>query len=274
MAEGDAVAEGTSGGLKFLTQKVGPLPLGVWIIAAVGIWWYLNRKNSGTAATIDPATGFPAGSPQDQQALQSLADQGSTAGSSGSEPSGPTGGYADNEAWGRAAINYLVGLGIDPTTANQAVQNYLSSQVLTSAQQGDVNLAIQALGPPPNLPGPVATNPPPVTTPPGGGGGGSGGGGGGKPPVTTPTVRNGKVDSVTNNTAVVSWQGTGASSWSTQIVGPGPINGRKGTVRIPQATYTGLEAGHDYTVTVQPLVSGKPAGTPGTIDIRTKGGKR
>jgi len=269
MAEENAVAEGSG---KFLTNKVGPLPLWVWLVAAVGIYWYLHKQQAGAnaaagGATIDPATGYAYGSAQDAQALQSLADQGTApAGSSGSSGGTQAGGYTDNNAWGLAAVNYLVGLGVDPTTANQAVQNYLSSQTLTTAQQGDVNLAIQALGPPPTLPGPVATNPTPVTTP---AGGGSGTGTG----VTTPTVSHGKVDSVTNNTAVVSWQGTGASSWAVQIVGPGPLNGRKGTVNIPQASYSGLEAGHHYEVTVQPLISGKPAGTPGTIDILTTKGK-
>lgn len=194
----DAPAKAAKGGLDFLKQKVGPLPVGVWLLAGIGIWWYLQRQQksaapastaanqetdpAGNVGSIDPATGYVYGSPEDVAAL--AANNAGTAGagpaSSSSTPGAQS--YADNNAWGIAAVNYLVGLGIDAATANQAVQLFLSSQPLTTAQQGDVNLAIQALGPPPTLPGPVSSNPPPVTTPPGGGGlstapGGAGGGG-------------------------------------------------------------------------------------------------
>jgi len=203
----DAPAKAAKGGLNFLTQKVGPLPLGIWLVAGVGIWWYLQRQQAASASVggppIDPATGFPSGSPQDAAAL--AGDSSGTTGG-GSAGQGATSGgqaYADNNAWGIAAINYLVGLGIDATTANQAIEQYLNSQPLTTAQQGDVNLAIQALGPPPSLPGPVQVNPQPVT---GGGGGASPGQGlpgqpgpvrkppgtgGPPPPVTRPPVGGG-----------------------------------------------------------------------------------
>lgn len=88
-------------------------------------------------------------------------------------------------------------------------------------------------------------------------------------PPATPTLSNGHVVSVSNNRAVVAWTGTGATQWKVQIVGPGAINGQTATVGIPQASYSGLEAGHNYTVTVQPLVGGKPAGTPGQIEFKT-----
>jgi len=184
MADGDAPAKAAKGGLAFLGQKVGPLPIGVWLAAGVGIWWYLQRRQSASSAgaanqqtdpagnvgTIDPATGYVYGSPEDVAALAAN-NAGTTGGGSsgqGSTSGGQT--YADNNAWGTAAVNYLVGLGIDAATANQAVELYLNSQPLTTAQQGDVNLAIAALGPPPSLPGPVSVNPAPVKTPGGGGG--------------------------------------------------------------------------------------------------------
>lgn len=184
MAEADSTAKAAG---SFLTRKVGPLPLGIWLVAAAGIYYYFSRKSSsaspgnatspgsqtdpaGNVGYIDPSTGYVYGSPEDTAALQAASQNASTtSGSSTSSSVGST--YADNNAWGRAAINYLAGLGVDASTANQAIQLYLSSQPLTTAQQGDVNLAIQALGPPPDLPGPVTGNPPPVTTPPGGTGG-------------------------------------------------------------------------------------------------------
>lgn len=75
-----------------LKRKVGPLPLGVWLAAGLGIWWYLRKKQAtgpggsaanGTSQTgygtdaagntgyIDPSTGYVYGSAEDVAALQS-----------------------------------------------------------------------------------------------------------------------------------------------------------------------------------------------------------
>lgn len=181
----DPVGTAGKSSLGFLTKKVGPLPMWVWLAAAIGLYLYFQHQQAassssaatnqqtdpaGNVGTIDPATGYVDGTPED---LASLAADNGTSGTGTAGQSSTTGGqaYADNNSWGIAAVNYLVGLGIDATTANQAVQLYLSSQSLTTAQQGDVNLAIQALGPPPTLPGPTTSNPPPVTTSGGGTGG-------------------------------------------------------------------------------------------------------
>jgi hypothetical protein len=177
----DAPAPSASKGFD-LTRKIGPLPLWAWLGAAAAIWWYLQRQQAAKAAApnqqtdpagnigaIDQATGYVYGTPEDTAAL--AANNAGTSSSGTSAGTNATTGaqkYADNNTWGIAAVNYLVGLGIDGTTANQAVQNYLSSQPLTTSEQGDVNLAIQALGAPPSLPGPVSPSPPPVTTPGGG----------------------------------------------------------------------------------------------------------
>lgn len=175
MAETDAAAGGAKHGLDFLKTKMGPLPLGVWLGIALAVYVYYSRKNSsgvgdgnqtdpaGNVGTINPQTGYVAGSPEDKAALA-----GSSGTTSDTQPSGSTvaGAYPDNNAWGRAAVNYLVSLGVDPTSANEAIQNYLTSQKMTTQQQATVNLAVQGLGPPPDLPGPVGTAPGPVVTPP------------------------------------------------------------------------------------------------------------
>jgi hypothetical protein len=291
------MADSSKSPIEFLKQKVGPLPLFVWLGAGGAIWWYLQTKQSATTSasqaanlqtdpagnigTIDPATGYVYGTPEDLAALAAN-NAGTSSSTTGASSSATTGAqtYADNNAWGEAAISYLVGLGIDGTTANQAVENYLTSQPLTSAQQGDVNLAITALGPPPTLPGPVSTNPTPVATNTGSSSGGTTTTSSSTPTGTTtssststasatPTLSGGHVVSVTNNTAVIAWTMTGTSTAKVTISGPGKIDGQSNTVTIPQATYSGLEAGHTYDVTVQPLVNGQPAGKSGVITIKT-----
>lgn len=177
MAEEKAVETAAKGSANLFTKKLGPLPVWVWAVATVAIFWYLQKGKGTTAGaagqqtdpagntgTINPATGYVYGTPEDQAA--SGASTGAigtgTGASSGSTTAGQ---YADNTAWAQAAINYLVGIGVDPTVANSAIQQFLASQTLSSAQQADVNLAIQRIGAPPDPPSP-GNNPPPVVTPP------------------------------------------------------------------------------------------------------------
>lgn len=179
----DAPAAGAKSSFGFLSHKTGPFPLWVWIAGGIGAYYLLGRGKTGTGTgtgsappnqqtdpagnigTIDPATGYVYGTPED---LAALAANNST-GTTGTGTTTTTG-YADNAAWGRAAVNFLVGTGIDPTQANEAITTYLASQQLTTQQQADVNAAITALGAPPSLPGPVGAPPGGVVTPPGGGG--------------------------------------------------------------------------------------------------------
>lgn len=176
----------------FLAQKAGPLPIGVWLLAAIGIYYYLSKRQSsantpaaaqsqtgygtdpaGNTGYIDPQSGYVYGSAEDIAGLQ---QQGQVAGNTytGSGTGGAgLGSYADNNAWAQAAINYLVARGIDPTEATNAIESYLSSQALTTQEQADVNLAIQGLGAPPSVPGPSQTQPGQVVTPPSNPGGGT-----------------------------------------------------------------------------------------------------
>jgi hypothetical protein len=70
--------------------------------------------------------------------------------------------------------------------------------------------------------------------------------------------------------ATLSWVCTRTSSFEVTIVGPGKINGKMSKVSKPEAVYTGLEEGHSYTVTIQPLVDGDPMGKPGKITFHTE----
>lgn len=181
MADAEAAAPAAKGGLDFLKQKIGPLPAGVWLVMFAGMWWYLQRRQksatgtagaqtdpAGNTGTIDPATGYVYGTSEDQAALAQ--QQGTGTGTATGSAGGSTvaGQYADNNSWAQAAINYLVSIGVDPTTANQAIENFLASQNLTAQQQADVNLAIQRLGAPPTPPQPGGSSTPIVTPPSGG----------------------------------------------------------------------------------------------------------
>lgn len=179
----------------FLKQKVGPLPLWVWLAAGIAIWYFLNRQNNQTpadsSAAIDPATGETYAA-ELGAATQQLAD-------SQTGQTGIAGGFATDQAWATAAVNYLVGLGIDATEASNAVRKYIASQPLTEKEQADVNLAIQGIGAPPTV---HVTTP----APPGGGPGpgpGPGGGGGSSKPSHAPTGVT--ASKVTTSSARIDW---------------------------------------------------------------------
>lgn len=175
MAEPEAPAG--DGSIKArLGKKIGPLPLGVWLVIAAGIFYFVLKSNketgggpqtdgAGNVGTINPNTGYVYGSPEDKAALGNSSSSLGTSGESGTGGATVGGQYADNSAWAVAAINYLVSIGVDATSANAAITQFLGSQQLTSAQQGMVNMAIQRLGAPPTPPEPGGS-PPPVVTPP------------------------------------------------------------------------------------------------------------
>jgi hypothetical protein len=94
-------------------------------------------------------------------------------------------------------------------------------------------------------------------------------GGGGTTTATAPSVTNGRIVSLGNNRATVAWDGPGATQWAVTRTGPGSPNGITNIVNSPQAVYSGLAAGHNYEIRIQPLVNGKPAGTGGGIDFKT-----
>jgi hypothetical protein len=256
MAETEAAAEG---GKNFLMQKVGPLPMFVWLGFGLVVWYYIQNKNkaSSTATTtsaIDPSTGVPYSQEigaygQQVSDLQSQVD-----GTPGSQ-STTAGQYQDNSSWSVAAINYLVAQGVDPTQANQAVEQFLSGQTLTTQQQADVNLAIQGIGAPPSPPGPSSTNPgqvitPPSTTTPST-----------PKPTTTPAVTQYpppsglKVTGTSANSVSLAWNDTPATVGGQRVYPPSY------TVRIWQlngkvASETTVDAPNDKGGLVQTTVTG------------------
>ena len=100
-------------GLEFLTRKVGPLPLWVWLAAGLGLVYYYQRKNAAPAAAgtvVDPAgnvcsalnplTGFCPGSAADIAATGGAVQGGTTTDTSGPGPQGDTGGGATDTSGG------------------------------------------------------------------------------------------------------------------------------------------------------------------------------
>lgn len=131
---------------------------GVVIIGGIAYYRYRQNKNASTSTTtaqIDPATGYPYGSPQDAQAL---ADQGSYQTpqdygyGSGSGGGGGTGGgssnnIVNNQQWYEAALGKVLG----PRKAvADALSKYLAGEKVSPQEKAYVEQAIAAENYPPN----------------------------------------------------------------------------------------------------------------------------
>jgi len=152
MSEPDP-APAAAGAKNALTKKIGPLPVGVWVVvigAGVGIAYLVNRgQASSAAAAVDgeftdrldntmPGVGGAAGGGGGNallDAAQSL-----------------TGSYSNNEAWSGAALRKLISRGWDPTVADAALRSYLGGNTITQAQKQAIDDALIAVGPPPVTP--------------------------------------------------------------------------------------------------------------------------
>jgi hypothetical protein len=241
------MADETEAAGNFLTHKVGPLPVGIWMVAAGGIYLYVKRKNTA-AGPGGPTALTPAGTVATTGGIGSsdMSHGGGSGGDTGSGGNTVAGQYSTNDAWGRAAVNFLVARGVDPTVANSAITQFLASQNLTADQQAQVNLAIQSLGAPPNLPQP-GTAPPPITTPPGT-----------IYAANPPTGLN--ATNIGMNSVDLTWnKATNATSYTVKYAAPGisaqtmSVNGTD-----THATVAGLSPGTRYEFQVQ-AVPAKPS---------------
>ncbi|MFD7908352.1 LysM peptidoglycan-binding domain-containing protein [Kitasatospora sp. NPDC059747] len=147
-------------------KKVGPLPMGVWILAIGGglVLAYMMRSRSKAAA--DPGTttsGAAAGVDDWNYGKSNGVGQGV---SGGAVDTPTTTAITTNEQWQRRAVQILTGLGYEPTVVDAAVGAYLQGQQLTTIQRAIVNEAILRIGPPPiSPPPPVAVDKPPDPQP-------------------------------------------------------------------------------------------------------------
>ncbi len=277
MAEGapEATAPEGAGSIKAaLGKKLGPFPAGVWIVIALVIFYYVSKKQkggegggqeidpAGNVGTIDPATGYVSGSAEDRAALGGGSSSLGSDTDTGTGGSTVSGGYADNNAWAVAAINYLVSIGVDATSANAAITQFLASQKLTPQQQGEVNLAIQRLGAPPSPPEPGGS-PPPIVTPP------SSSTYATNPPTGFTTT------SVTATSVGLKWNATtNAASYTLRWGTTSAVKGGSTTVSTTTATAHGLKANTLYHFSVQanPVKSGAPSATLTKTTAKTSGG--
>lgn len=147
-----------------LTKQVGPLPVGVWLAVVgggLGLAYYTSRNPARTTAPdTDPGVGVGAGTPGFLPV---------------SPPPTTPAEFADNDAWARAAVAYLVGNNNNPTASSIAIRKYVDGNTWTAAEDILIKTAIKAIGPPPlipigggTIPAPTTPIPPnPTSTPPG-----------------------------------------------------------------------------------------------------------
>lgn len=167
MAETDAAVSGGKGIGAVLHKKLGPFPVVAWggIGVVAGYYVYRTRKAAGSGVRTGTDGGTGGDGTVAATGSGSYSPVGSGAGNN--SPGSGNGGsstFSDNQAWSTAAISYLVGSGYEGVLANQAVQSFLASYPLTSAQQSMVNLAIGKIGPPPEAVPPSQENPNPIQT--------------------------------------------------------------------------------------------------------------
>lgn len=162
---GELMPEGTvtlPGGLHI--KKNVAIGIGVAAVAVGGFYWYRNRQASSSSTTsqtatqdqgVDPATGYPYGSPEDQAALAASGGYsgqtyGGGYGGYGPQtqpPQTPPQGFQDNAQWTQAAEQLMGSTGNDSIAAS--LGKYLVAAPLTTDQVTVVQEAIAAEGYPP-----------------------------------------------------------------------------------------------------------------------------
>lgn len=150
-----------------LSKNVGGAPLGVWVVGIGGaIGFVLYRRNNSAAAVTDEAEPAPLYPGVGNGAVGGYVDNTTSA------PADP-GAITSNEAWGRAATNYLIAQNYDPALADSAVRKYLLSAGLSVTEYALIKVVLLKFGPPPEqlpqAPAPAPETPqapaPPVSVP-------------------------------------------------------------------------------------------------------------
>lgn len=160
-----------------LGKQIGPLPLGAWIAVVaggLGIALWSRQKSAEAPVVVEDTSGTPG---VGEGGTGSWIDIGKPP----TDNTSPVG-YASNEAWGQAAINWLIAQGYAPGIASAAITKALAGGSDIDGNKMSIQewslwtLALKQLGAPPqpvnvspptSVPGPVTppTQPPPVKPP-------------------------------------------------------------------------------------------------------------
>ncbi len=146
-----------------LGKQVGPLPLGAWVAVVGGSlgFMFYSRSRASRDAPIEVAAGPDLG-----VGLGGMGAVGAYTPTTGmlDTPAAPAATIEDNQSWGRAAFNFLVGNGSDGATTDRAIRNYLSGVALSQQENSLITQALarfgqtpERLNSAPQLPGTVST---------------------------------------------------------------------------------------------------------------------
>lgn len=136
-----------------LGKRVGPLPVGVWILAIGGglaVAVFVRSRAAGDeGAELEPGAGINTDTAPGAGNLAGVGD----------DDVPTTGRPTTNEEWFTQAVDAILGtrMGYNPSAVSAALTKYLDGQRLTVAENAIVSMAIRLIGPPP-VPPPV---PPP-----------------------------------------------------------------------------------------------------------------
>lgn len=125
-----------------LGKKVGPLPIGGWIVvvgAGLAIGYFINKnaaKKDDSGPAVDPnsdvgtggGTFLPINPPSDTP-----------------EDTDPE----TNQAWVTKVVNWLIAQGIDSVIANNAATKYVAGMALDLQESAAIAMAVAHFGPPP-----------------------------------------------------------------------------------------------------------------------------
>lgn len=150
------------------SHKIGPLPAYAWAAAIVGGYLVFKRSQASTSSAAGSTVPTPTAA--DAALAGSIVPDtaggdASTQATAQATPSTPT----TNSQWLNAAVTALIAQHLDPVTAENALNKYLSGLPLTATEHTMVSSAISAIGPPPEgapVSGSVPTSTPPTSTPP------------------------------------------------------------------------------------------------------------
>jgi hypothetical protein len=132
-----------------VVQKKTALILGGGAVVLGGIVWYRQKQLAATTVTptegeINPATGYPYGSPEDAAALQAQTSYVSPPAPTGGSTTYPTTGYTSNSQWVQAVIEYMTGNNTvtDATQLSAALGKFITGAYVTDAEVSLIQQAI------------------------------------------------------------------------------------------------------------------------------------